>query len=120
VYAAYYSRFAAQWAYLSGVYNQIMQSQVQTCLETNGAEQQRSRLAMWKAAFIEDAESLHLARKPIFAGVISSMFADPAVCQCYDRYAPGGQEARRALSTAVESVLAREESIARRRLFLQW
>jgi hypothetical protein len=64
-YAAFYTRFASQWAYLAGLYNQIKQTECQLDCEHAPVE-----LAQWKAGFIEDCEELHLAGKRLFASVI--------------------------------------------------
>ena len=56
-YAAFYSRFAAQWGYLAGLYNQIMAA----CATLPSAQLTNNTvLLMWKAALIEDAQDLHL------------------------------------------------------------
>lgn len=65
-YAALYTRFAAQWSYLAGLYNQIMATNVTA---TGSAHNQRA-MDTWKAGFIEDAQDLHLASKSMFKGVI--------------------------------------------------
>jgi hypothetical protein len=62
VYALLYARFASQWTYLAGVYNQIKAAQVRTEIVPDV-------LAEWKAGFIEDADDLHLLRKPMFASI---------------------------------------------------
>ena len=72
-YTALYARFASQWSYLASVYNQIMAAQVRGAPSDSEG---RHALECWKAGFIEDAEDLHLATKPMFAGVIISMLGD--------------------------------------------
>ncbi|WP_456953332.1 hypothetical protein [Lysobacter sp. HA35] len=73
VYAAFYSRFAAQWSYLAGLYNQLMA----TCASIPEAHQSSSRaLSTWHAAFIEDAVELHLAAKPMFASMVVALLQD--------------------------------------------
>ena len=62
VYALLYARFASQWTYLAGVYNQIKAAQVRK-------ETLSEVLAEWKAGFIEDGDDLHLLRKPMFASI---------------------------------------------------
>jgi hypothetical protein len=64
-YFALHARFASQWAYLAGVYNQIKQTECQTKCNRDGVA-----MAEWKAAFIEDCAGLHLAGKPCFASAI--------------------------------------------------
>lgn len=59
VYAALYSRFSSQWEYLANVYNQIKAVE---CEQAESLKAQKP-LSEWKAGFIEDAVSLHLASK---------------------------------------------------------
>jgi hypothetical protein len=85
VYAALYARFSSQWAYLSGLFNDIKSAQV---LEAAGQPSSASALSDWKAAFIEDAVALHLAYKPEFASVIVFWGADPEVRKSFEKNAP--------------------------------
>jgi hypothetical protein len=79
-YAALYARFASQWEYLAGVYNNIKQAQVNIALgEPDRAEQSLDRLSEWQKAFIEDAVSLHLAFKPAYASVVRNWGQDERV-----------------------------------------
>ena len=89
VYVALYSRFASQWNYLASLYNQIMATSVQSPPEgiTSSAA-----LRLWQAGFIEDAEDLHLAGKPMFASVIRSMLTKQQVREHFIAHAPGGAE----------------------------
>lgn len=104
-YAALYTRFASQWAYLAGVYNQIMATQAQAPPKDESA---RVVFAMWKAALIEDAEEVHLATKPVYAGIIKSMLEKPEVREMYKKYTPGGETRLRNLEEKVNSVYERE------------
>lgn len=88
VYVALYSRFASQWNYVASLYNQIMQTAVQN--PPSGITHE-SALRLWQAAFIEDAEDLHLATKPMFASVIRSMLARPETRAYFVAHAPGGE-----------------------------
>lgn len=72
VYAALYARFASQWSYLAGVYNQIRQM-LATWKPSDGNV---DHLFLWQAGFIEDALDLHLATKPMFATFIGRLLAD--------------------------------------------
>lgn len=63
VYIALYARFASQWSYIASLYNQIIQTECDPNSSTKA-------IAVWWAAFIEDAEDLHLAFKPMFAAII--------------------------------------------------
>ena len=83
VYATLISRFASQWHYLANLYNQMMATAVQT---SKGEEKERS-MNYWRAAFIEDAVELHLARKRIFASVIRSMLDKEGVRNAIEKYA---------------------------------
>lgn len=62
-YAALYTRFSSQWTYLAGLYNQLMATQAHAPID-NDPERAGIYLA-WEAAFIEDADDLHLSTKPI-------------------------------------------------------
>ncbi len=104
VYVALYTRFASQWSYLAGLYNQMMQAQVETAPTTDDRDE---CLALWQAAFIEDAEDLHLARKPMFAAVIADLLSYPAVRSAYVGYSPGGEPRLRKLEAQVEVVQQR-------------
>lgn len=102
VYVALYSRFASQWNYLASLYNQIMQTAVQS--PPCGVSPE-SALRLWQAGFIEDAEDLHLAAKPMFASVIRSMLAKPEVRSHFTADAPGGAERLARLERKVADAL---------------
>ena len=89
VYAALYARFSSQFTYLANLYNQIKQAEVREA--EKGSEASALKLCEWKAAFLEDAEVLHLSTKPIFASVISAWVSDARVQACYARLTPGGK-----------------------------
>jgi len=72
VYAALYTRFASQWTYLAGVYNQIKAAEARNDCDP-------LKIAEWKAGFIVDAHELHLAQKALFAEIILAWRDDPAV-----------------------------------------
>ena len=103
VYAGYYSRFASQWTYLANLYNQIMATQAQA---PGGTDPARSAAyANWMAGFVEDAEDIHLATKPMYAAVIKSMLEDDKVRDAYARHTVGGtarlEETRRRVNAAI-------------------
>ncbi len=76
-YTLYYARFASQWTYLAGVYNQLM---VTLVTQPPGEEANRNAAyAQWKAGIIEDAYLLHLAAKPMFAPLIDQFLKDELV-----------------------------------------
>ena len=84
IYTALYAKFASQWSYLAGLYNQIKNAETHAgCLS--------DALADWKAGFIEDADELHLASKPLFASVIRVWGNQPYVKCRFVEHAPGGQ-----------------------------
>jgi hypothetical protein len=82
-YAGLYSRFASQWSYLAGVYNQIKAAECRKDVDANCISQ-------WKAGFIEDAEDLHLIRKPIFWGIAHVWLQDMLVCTAFAAHTPNG------------------------------
>lgn len=86
-YAALYSRFSSQWTYLANLYNSIMTAQIQAPRDEDNCR----AYAAWMAGFIEDAEELHLALKPIYASVILSLLEKPGVREMYATHTPGGK-----------------------------
>ncbi len=52
----------------------------------------KNSIAEWKAGFLEDAEELHLATKPVFASVIKAWAEDKAVKEKFEQYTPGGKK----------------------------
>jgi hypothetical protein len=102
VYVALYTRFASQWNYMAGLYNQIMQSTVENPPANITSE---TALRMWQAGFVEDAEDLHLAEKPMFASVIRSMLAKPETRAFFIAHAPGGEQRLKNLERKVTQAL---------------
>lgn len=89
-YAAYYARFSSQWTYLAGMYNQIMAAQVQS---PRGEVELRERpYTAWWAAFIEDAEDVHLAAKPSYAAVIAGLIGDAEIRRMYESATANGEK----------------------------
>lgn len=95
MYSALYARFASQWTYLADVYNQIKATEANRpegiTVPTGAVSQSEGALADWKAGFLEDAEELHLATKPLFASVIRAWGREEGVAAAYVRNTPGGQ-----------------------------
>jgi hypothetical protein len=60
-----YARFASQWTYLAGVYNQIKAAEARRDADAE-------KLAEWKQGFIADAEALHLDNNPIFVDLVAA------------------------------------------------
>lgn len=112
-YAALYARFASQWTYLAGLYNQIMSAQATSPKDGNA---ERCRVYNnWKAAFIEDAENVHLALKPLYAALIKDMLTDSEVRKAFIDNAVGGAERLEGLEKAVSWAVAREEALWQKR-----
>ncbi|WP_286068371.1 hypothetical protein [Stenotrophomonas sp. 57] len=109
VYVALYSRFASQWSYLANLYNQILQAAVQSPPQGISSEQV---YRLWQAGFIEDAEELHLARKPMFASVIASMLVKHETRKKFVEHAPGGEARLTKLEGQIRGAL--ESSIKKR------
>ena len=94
IWAGLYARFASQWTYLAGEYNQIRQM-----LATQSAKptaENEKHVQRWRAGFVEDALDLHLATKPMFRPFIKRLLDDPKhqeVRDCFDE-AVDGKERR--------------------------
>ena len=98
-YVALYTRFSAQWGYLAGVYNQIMSTMAS--LPNDGAERQ-DHMDTWMAGFIEDAVTLHLATKRIFAESIWESLRDDGIRALLDGSKTFGIELRTDLEKALQ------------------
>jgi hypothetical protein len=105
VYAALYARFAQQWNYLAGTYNQLYQTQAQ--IQNPNANE---KIRYWKVAFAEDAADLHLATKPMFAPLVSGIIADPprGLGGLFDQTAMGGTKRRKRLQVALDRAMGEE------------
>ena len=91
VYAALYARFSSQWSYLAGVYNQIKATEAQVAASSDLTSRAGQVVTEMKAGFIEDADELHLALKPMFAALIRTWSEDERVRTEFAKYAPGGR-----------------------------
>jgi hypothetical protein len=107
VYIAFYSRFSSQWTYLANLYNQIVQTQIS--IPPDLREQNGDLIASWKAGFIEDAEELHLAAKPMFLVAIRNWAAEPLVAQKYALNTVGGAARLNALLDRLGRIAAKAE-----------
>jgi hypothetical protein len=105
-YAALYTRFASQWAYLAGLYNEIMTAQVRN--PPNLASE--SYYYAWKAGFIEDAETLHLATKPMFASVVQGMLQNNEIRAAYVAHTIGGEARLTELERQINTALQQEST----------
>jgi hypothetical protein len=90
-YAALYARFSQQWQYMASLYNSIKTAEVRTAKEDRN-ENLRDKIAQWKAGFIEDAETLHLAMKPAIASIICIWGKDDRVKHWFDTYTIGNRQ----------------------------
>lgn len=106
-YAAFYSRFAAQWSYLANLYNQIMA----TCTTAPPGLIPNQTLVYWHAAFVEDAQDLHLAGKSMFSEVVRQFLQDPYVVQAFLASTNGGPNRLRDLERALNFVAAAPSAI---------
>jgi hypothetical protein len=102
-YALLYARFASQWTYVAGVYNQIKAAQVR---KDTSAE----ILAEWMAGFIEDCDDLHLLRKPMFASIahewLKKVGETPSpVAVNLKNHAPGGAKRCSRIEAEAKSVV---------------
>jgi hypothetical protein len=70
--------------YLAGVYNQIKATEAPERTSFDA-------LTEWKAGFLEDADELHLAAKPLFGSVIRAWGKDPNVRKHFVEHAAGGE-----------------------------
>lgn len=104
VYLALYARFSAQWTYVANLYNMIMQARA------NGVAYGDVR-ATWAAAFIEDADNLHLAMKPSVAPIILAWREDKDVEEIFVKHSPGGQDRWNYLMASVKKVFDNESML---------
>ncbi len=72
IYTALYTRFMAQWRYMGDLYNSLMAKTI----DQGEISKDKIQLVMWWAAFIEDAEVMHLETKESYAGPIKSLLED--------------------------------------------
>lgn len=97
IYVALYSRFSSQWNYLANLFNQIK------AVEVSGSSN-RNALSYWKAGFIEDAIELHLARKRMFAVIISAWGKDKEVEKAFKESIPNGKKIFRKIMDDVKEI----------------
>lgn len=105
-YVGFYARFSSQWAYLQSVYNSFMETEA--TIDPNNKHAWRT-LYCWQAGFIEDADTLHLARKPIFARLIQNLLADKDVREQFEIGTSGGKERLARLELQISAVVQAEE-----------
>jgi hypothetical protein len=83
------------------LYNQIKAAEARP-------EAKADVLGNWKAGFIEDADELHLALKPMFATLINHWAQEEEVKAAIVNYAPGGETRLKNIMTDVESTLVKQ------------
>ena len=88
VYVALYARFSAQFSYLAGVYNQLME----TAASSPRDDHKDEILDTWYAGFVEDAVALHLASKRMFSVTVWLMLEQPRVYRLFTQYTVKGDE----------------------------
>lgn len=104
-YVALYTRFSAQYSYLQQAYNQLMETSASAPRDECASEVIHS----WWAAFIEDAQDLHLATKGSFAVAIWFMLEEPEVYRDFEKYAIGRHERVNELILPLRRVIGDEE-----------
>lgn len=107
-YAALYARFSQQWHYMANLYNSIKTAEVRTA-DHEPNEKLNDKLAQWKAGFIEDADTLHLAMKPSIAAVICVWGDDEHVRHWFEMYTIGRCQRLDRILKGAAATCAREE-----------
>jgi hypothetical protein len=108
VYTALYARFSSQWNYLANVYHQMKGAIVSG--PNKPGEEQELQISYWKAAFVEDAQDLHLVRKKMFAMTAWEWLGEEAVAEKFDLYTVGGRQRRVRLQKRLRRELLKQDS----------
>lgn len=108
-YTALYARFSSQWTYLANVYHQMKNAIVSG--PENPGEEQKVQVEYWMAAFVEDAQDLHLVRMKMFAMTAWEWLKEPAVAEKFDLYTVGGRERRIRLQKQLRRELLKQDSM---------
>jgi hypothetical protein len=106
-YIALYTRFSSLWTYLASRFNQIVQAQLTMPLDKK--KYRLDTMASWKAAFIEDAQDLHLAAKPMFLVAVCQWGSDGLVAKKFATNTVGGAERLTALLSRLAFIRAEAE-----------
>lgn len=104
-YALLYARFASQWTYLAGMYNEIKAAQCRKDVDLDV-------IAEWNAGFIEDCDDLHLLRKMIFASTAQEWLKPnqsgrSLVLENLTKHAPGGATRCNRIIGEIDEVVGR-------------
>jgi len=103
VYFSLYVRFQQQWNYLASVYNQIKMAEARTG-GTQGQAGAIESINQWKAAFIEDAGTVHLATKKTFAFPVWRWGHEQRVREAFGQLTPEGEEVITKLLNRIERI----------------
>lgn len=104
VYAALYTRFTTQWGYLGGLYNTLMVDTSRTSWFDDRSHMDKGLAERW-AAFIEDAEELHLAMKLNYAHPINYLLQTPTIREAYMEGRPNGEERLNKLKRRIDAAI---------------
>jgi hypothetical protein len=113
IYFGLYTRFASQWTYIANLYNQIKAAEIGATARLAGNKDATTRkvvtekLAEWKAAFVEDAENVHLATKKSIVAVVWYWLREDDVKEAYLTNVPGGECRYCQLKCAVDATVER-------------
>lgn len=83
VYTALYTRYSSQWQYLAKLYNDIKSKEIDIASRMDDLECTGPLLDRWKAAFIADANAMHLATQESYSTVIGDWLRNEAVRTAY-------------------------------------
>lgn len=109
VYAALYARFSQQWHYLANLYNSIKAAEVRTATQRKD-KALNERIAQWKAGFIEDADTLHLANKAMIASIICAWTREDRVVYWFNELTNGGESRLRQIIASAQATCEHESS----------
>lgn len=107
VYTALYARFSSQWSYLANVYHQMKSALISGA--SSPSPEKDEQLSYWKAAFVEDAEDLHLVRKKMFAMTAWEWLSEGDVADKFDQYTMGGEQRRKNLQKQLRHELLKQD-----------
>ncbi len=104
-YAALYTWFSSQWAYLSDLYNH----QMSIALTVNDHQFDEETYTRWQAAYIEDAVSMHLETKMGISNVVYELLQDDGVRTALENDVHFGKEKVKKLTKRIEKVIGVEK-----------
>ena len=92
---------------LANLYNNIKASEVRAASGASG-EGAAAKMAEWKAGFIEDADILHLAAKPMIASIIKAWSSEEGVQHAFANYTIGNKNRFDLVRAKAEAACERE------------